>query len=275
MYVARRPVYALVSTAFLLNAVGCQVCSPELKRACAQDNCGQEIHVRAPAQKVVVHRDDCPPPEGSCQKPAAVEAKGAPAPVEAQGQPSQRQPSPMAAMGQPGAPMMAQGYAAPTAASGFAAVPTLPTGTALTLSFDIIRIPIPIPRLRTVDVPPESRLSWVQIPAAQGVAAPMAVATAPIAPAGYVQQAEAQECITPQQIAAAAAIMRARAASQGTSGQAATASTASDDERLDKAQRDLEKANQAIDKLEKMLDQKLKAAPPPGEAQWRRSPNPN
>jgi hypothetical protein len=179
----------------------------------------------------------------------------------------------MAAMGQMvPQQMMAQG-AAP---AGFAAIPTLPTNTAITLTFDIIKIPIPIPRIRTVDVPPETRLSFVQLGASASLGAvaappvaPMAVA--PVSHAAFVQPAavEAQaECIRPEHIAAAAALVRAQAA-QGAS-QGASATTAATDERLERASRELEKANQAIDKLEKALDSKLKAGEQ-SEAHWRKS----
>src|SRR3982751_7097733 len=75
----------ITCTAFMLSTVGCQTCSMALKKACGEDACGPEIHVKAPPQKVVVHRDDCPPSEAPCaeEKPN-VEAK-APAPQPSAG----------------------------------------------------------------------------------------------------------------------------------------------------------------------------------------------
>jgi hypothetical protein len=267
----------LSMAASLLCLTGCQL-NHQLKKACEQDACGpQEYHIKAPPQKIVIHRDDGAPPEAPCADdkptPSPVEAQGRPTPVEAQGGPGQRQPTPMQAMGQQAAPGMfaQQGFAAPTAASGFAMVPTLPTGTALTLTFDVIRIPIPIPRLRTVDVPPESRISYVQIPAGAATAvAPMAVAPIAQAAAFAPQAMEPQQCITPQQVAAAAALVQARMAAQaGSTGVGSSSVGAASQSDIERVERQL----QQLEALERKLDEA--AAKQSGQSQsnsgWQKS----
>jgi hypothetical protein len=211
--------------ALLLSAVGCQACHPLFKRAC-DDACGPEIHVKAPPQKVVVHRDDCKP-EAPCE-----EEKCAPE-VKA---PPKQQPE----AGQPrvGAP------------AGYAAVPVLPTSTAFTLTFDVIKIPIPIPRIRTIDVPPETKLSFIQAPAVGAMVAPVAAAPT----------AGAAECIRPEELAAAVALLRAQNnAAQSAGAAPATASTAAPDPRL-----------KLVEELEKRCDEleKAKAARERGDG-WK------
>jgi hypothetical protein len=264
--------------AFLTSAVGCQVCHPAFKNACAPDACGPEIHVRAPAQKVVVHRDDCPPPEAPCveEKPAPVETKAAPTPPQTTAAPS---PSPSA--GNP-APQQMMVMGQPTqqqmmAQAGYAAIPTLPTKTALTITCDIIRIPIPIPRLRTVEIPPETKLSYVQIGgggAIGAVAAPMPVAqqAAFVQPVG-VQAVGAQgECIRPEHLAAAAAIVRAQNASAQSAPPNGASPAAAADPRL-KVIEELERRCSELEQAKAAKSAEQGGAPPtngaPPEGQWK------
>lgn len=148
------------------------------------------------------------------------------------------------------------------APAGYAAIPTLPMNTALTLTFDVIRIPIPIPRLRTIDVPPEAKLTYVQVgaaPAVGAVAAPMAVAQQPtyVQQTAAVQAAGGEECIRPEHIAAAAAILRSqsgqgRSASESTSAPAAAA--------VDPRLKLVEELERRCDELEKQKAAKKEAA---------------
>jgi len=251
----------------LLSLTGCQVFDTGLKKACGGD-CGQEIHVRAPAQKVVVHRDGSQAAEGSCadEKCPPCETKAPCAPVRAAAPPVAQ---PMMAMGQPAPQMMApMGAGAPTA--GYAAIPTVPMNTALTFTFDWIRIPIPIPRLRTVDVPPETKLSFVQVGAAPAVGA---MAAPPmIQQAGFVQpaampvqavgvEAQSDVCIRPEHVAAAAAIVRAQnAAGQSTQAAGGTTAAAAADPRL-----------KLVEELERRCDEleKAKAMQKSPESTWK------
>ena len=257
--------------AFLTSAVGCQSCHPAFKNACAQDACGPEIHVRAPAQKVVVHRDDCPPPEAPCveEKPAPVETKAAPAP-----QPTTAAPNPAPQQMMVGQPTQQQVMAQ----AGYAAIPSLPTSTALTITCDIIRIPIPIPRLRTVEIPPETKLSYVHIgggSAVGAVAAPMPVAQQ----AAFVQQAPVQavgagvnECIRPEHLAAAAAIVRAQNASAQSAPPAGASPAAAADPRL-KVIEELERRCSELEQAKAAKSAGQTAAPPtngpPPAGEWK------
>jgi hypothetical protein len=267
----------LVCAVVLPYLAGCQVCNPSLKKSCA-DSCGPEYHVNAPAQKVVVQRERAP--EAPCAEEARAPRE---TPPEARAPSPQRQP---ANLPQQQPAMAPQGYAAapqpPGAAQmpiapligGLAAIPSLPTNMAFTLSFDVIKIPIPIPRLRTVEVPPETRLSYVQLGGANAaIASPMMPAA--VAPAGYVQQAAEQECIRPEQLAAAIALLRSQRqepsgpTTNGSSPSPAAVSKA--EEELNKRAKQLDDIERKLEEATKRLEAKQKgaAATPAEDSSWR------
>ena len=225
---------------------------------------GREIHVNAPPQKVVVNLpagdEKCAPGAPPCEKPkepsAPAKAQGEPEPekAKAQGAPQQAQPQQF----QPaGAAAMAGGMQLPP----YAAIPTLRGGVALSLSCDWIHIPIPIPRLRTVEAPPETSTAYVGMGASAMGAMPYA-APAMMAPPQYqmaqMEAAQQQQCYTPEQIAAAMALIRRQ---QGASGAGAAAAASSGYEaELKKREKELEekaeRLQKATDKLDKLLKDK-------------------
>jgi hypothetical protein len=61
---------------------------------------------------------------------------------------------------------------APSLASNIAAIPTIRGRQMLSLGFDIVRIPVPVPRLFTHEGPPELQMAYMQVnPAQMGGAA--------------------------------------------------------------------------------------------------------
>ena len=225
-----------------ISTTGCQ-----LLKQCAREDCN-EIHVKAPPQKVVVNV----PREEACEPIPRAKTEDAPSrPQSAPSQPQSDQRSmPMSA------PMSAP-MAAPMAAPGYAAVPTLPGGLALGLSFDWIRISIPIPRLRTMEMPPEPSMSFV----AMGGAA--AAPVMPAMPMGYMQQQGGQQaCYTPEQITEAVAMLRRQ---QGGNSNGGGSSNTSMEAELAKRERELEDKAKRLDDAAKKLDgllNKVKETPP-------------
>ena len=233
----------------VLASSGCHL---TLKQCARDDRNCNEIHVKAPPQKVVVDlpRDEpCEPaPKPKPDQPSK--------PQSTPSQPQADQPSmPM------GAPMSAP-MGAPMAAP-YAAIPSLPGGLALGLSFDWIRISIPIPRLRTVELPPEPSTAYVAMGGAS--------VASPIVPAGYMQQQP--QCYSPEQIAEAAAILRRQ---QGGSG----SSTSAVEAELAKRERELEDKAKRLDDAAKKLDSLLNSAKGSADNSasndrggWRKSPS--
>jgi hypothetical protein len=211
----------------ILVAFAAAGCHQSLKHS--QRNDCNEIHVKAPPQKVVVdlpREEPCDSiPKAKCDEPSK--------PQSAPPAPSNPQAMPMSA------PM-----AAPMAAP-YAAIPSLPGGLALGLSFDWIRISIPIPRLRTVELPPEPSTAFVAMGGAS--------VASPIVPAGYMPHQQ-PPCYTPEQIAEAAAVMMRR--QQGAGGGASSAVEAE----LAKREKELEDKAKRLDDAAKKLDSLLNQA---------------
>ena len=249
----------LVFAAALPFLTGCQICVPSLKKPCVEP-CGPEYHVKAPPQKVIVQRET---PEAPCAEQAPAPKKEAPAPQQQPANAPQQQPA-MAPQQPAMAPRAAQMGLGPLIGGGLVAIPALQSNVAFTLSFDWIKIPIPIPRLRTVEVPPETRLSYVQMGGASAaVAAPVMPAAAGVAP---------QECIHPDQLAAAIQLIKQRQEGGG-----ATNGSGPSPAAISKAEEELNKRAKQLDDIERKLEEatrKLEAkqkgvATPTDDASWR------
>jgi hypothetical protein len=208
-------------------------------------------------------RDECPP--------ACPPAEPKSTPSKAQGEP---EPQKSKAQGEPEAPKAAaQGnpQAVPQqmmAAGGtpmlppFAQVPTIRGGLALSIGLDWIHIPIPFPRIRTVEAPPETSMAYVGMPtqpAMGAMAAPMMAAAQ-----FHGAQAEGQQCYTPEQIAAAMALVRRQ---QNGNGAGAAASNSNYESELKKREKELEekaeRLQKATEKLDKLLKDKGASMQPP------------
>jgi hypothetical protein len=166
----------------LVSAAGCKTLTGGGTVDCPPgERAGREIHVKAPAQKVVVvDSPDGAPCSPEATSAAANSATANPAPA-ARGQAAGTPHQPGRAAGLMGAPAMAMGgvpagmggvAGAPSLASNIAAIPTIRGRQMLSLGFDIVRIPVPVPRLFTHEGPPELQMAYMQVnPAQMGGAA--------------------------------------------------------------------------------------------------------
>jgi hypothetical protein len=167
---------------------GLAACPPRCRTPRVEVEQPEEVVVRAPRQKIVVEAPcpaPCPPPQQA--PPAPQQAPPAPqqAPLQ-QAPPPQQQapPAPQQAAFTPmAAPQMMAGMMPMMAFSPGFAAPSTPVNaqvrerTGLGLTFDVFHLPIPYPKLITVQKPPEVSFQMpMPQPQPQAPAVPFAMA---------------------------------------------------------------------------------------------------